>query len=129
LELVQSREAASPIVQSMETGKESMHITNLPNRGQIANLPPEAVVETTGVVVANGAEGIAMGDLPTGVAFFVRRIINVQEITVEAGPTGDRALALQAMRLDYMVSDWNATERMLGELLEANRGWLPQCFD
>lgn len=60
LELVQSREAASPIVQSMETGKESMHITNLPNRGQIANLPPEAVVETIGLVVANGAEGIAM---------------------------------------------------------------------
>lgn len=59
----------------------------------------------------------------------MRRIIDVQEITVEAGPTGDRALALQAMRLDYMVSDWNATERMLGELLEANRGWLPQCFD
>jgi alpha-galactosidase/6-phospho-beta-glucosidase family protein len=129
LELALSREAASPIIQSLETGKESMHIMNLPNRGQTANLPAEAVVETMVVVGANGAEGIAIGDLPTGVASVVRRIIDVQELIVEAGPTRDRAPALQAMRLDHMVSDWNATDAMLGELLETNRDWLPQFFD
>jgi len=129
LELEQSREAASPIIESLETGEESIHLMNLPNRGQIANLPPEAVVETMGVVGANGTEGIAVGDLPSGVASIVRRVIDVQELTVEAGLTGDRMLALQAMRLDPLVVDWDAAERMLGELLEANRDWLPQFFD
>jgi len=129
LVLNQSREAASPIIQSLETGEESIHVMNLPNRGQIANLPREAVVETMGVVGAHGAEGIAIGDLPTGVASIVRRIVDVQELTVEAGLTGDRALALQAMRLDPMVTDWDAAEKMLGELLEANCNWLPQFFD
>jgi len=129
LMLRRSPEAASPIIQSLETGEESIHVMNLPNRGQIANLPREAVVETMGVAGAHGAEGIAIGDLPTGVASIVRRLVDVQELTVEAGLTGDRALALQAMRLDPMVTDWDAAEKMLGELLEANRDWLPQFFD
>jgi len=129
LELKPSREAASPIIESLATGEESIHVVNLPNRGQITNLPRGTVVETMGVVGANGAEGIAMGDLPTGVASILRRIVDVQELTVAAGLTGDRGLALQALRLDPMVTDWDAAEPMLRELLEANRGWLPQFFD
>lgn len=79
---------------------------NLPNRGQIANLPREAVVETMGVVGANGAEALAIGGLPTGVASMVRRVLDVQELTVEADLSGDRPLALQATRLDRMVANW-----------------------
>ena len=120
LDLRQSREAASPIIESLMTGQDSVHIVNLPNQGQIGNLPREAVVETMGVVGANGAEGIAIGDLPPGVASILRRIVDVQELTVAAGLTGDRGLALQAMRLDPMVADWNGAEPMLDELLEAN---------
>jgi alpha-galactosidase len=124
-----SREAASPIIQSLETGEESIHLMNLPNRGQIANLPRDAVVETMGVVGRNSVEPLAIGDLPTGVASIVRRLVDVQELTVEAGLTGDRALALQAMRLDPLVTNWEAAEKMLDELLAANRDWLPQFFD
>ena len=129
LVLDQSREAASPIIESLETGEESLHLVNLPNQGQIANLPRDAVVETMGVVGANGAEGIAVGDLPAGVASIMRRIVDVQELTVAAGLTGDRKLALQAMRLDPMVTDWDVAKPLLDELLEVNRSWLPQFFD
>jgi 6-phospho-beta-glucosidase len=81
------------------------------------------------VVGANGAEALAIGDLPAGVASIVRRVVDVQELTVEADLSGDRPLGLQATRLDRMVANWHAAEKVLGELLEDNRNWLPQFFD
>jgi 6-phospho-beta-glucosidase len=48
---------------------------------------------------------------------------------VEAALTGSRALALQALLGDALCPpDLTAAERMLEEMLAANRGYLPQFF-
>jgi len=101
---------------------------NLPNRGQISNLPQEAVVETFGVVDHTGAHGLALGDLPPGVHAVVDRHVANQELIVEAALTGSRELALQALVNDPMVRELDTAEPMLNELLEAHRAYLPQFF-
>lgn len=123
-----SNEAASNIIASIVEGKETIHILNLPNRGQIDNLPREAIVETMGVVGPNGAKGITFGELPSGIASICRRHIENQEMTVEAAFTGDRNLALQALINDPLMEGCSVqeAEKMLDELLKAHAQFLPQ---
>ena len=123
-----SNEAASNIIASIVEGQETIHILNLPNRGQIDNLPREAIVETMGVVGPSGAKGIAFGELPEGIASVVRRHLENQEMTVEAAFTGDRNLALQALINDPLMEGCSLSDakKMLDELLRAHAEFLPQ---
>ena len=124
----ESNEAAADIISEIAAGREAIHILNLPNTGQIDNLPREAVVETMGVVGPNGARGIAVGSLPAPVASILRRHVENQEMTVEAGLTGNRKLAFQAMLNDPLLQGLSLHEasQMFDELLEANKAYLPQ---
>ncbi len=99
---------------------------NLPNRGQIPNLPAEAIVETPGAIDGGGFHGERMSPLPAPIAELCRRELELSGLYVEAAQHGDRGLALQAMLLDPMVTDIDAGRAMLEELLAANAGWLPQ---
>jgi alpha-galactosidase len=124
-----SGEAADAIIAALATGGRYEGIMNLPNRGQASNLPPEVVVETLGVVENGSAVGVAAGDVPPPIQAILLRHIANQELTVEAALTGSRALALQALLGDPLCPpDLGAAERMLAEMLEANRRYLPQFF-
>mgnify|MGYP000910283420 FL=1 len=123
-----SNEAASNIIASIAEGRETIHILNLPNKGQIDNLPREAIVETMGVVGPNGAKGITFGEIPEGVASILRRHLENQEMTVEAAFTGNRNLALQVLINDPLMHGCSLSDanKMLDELLQAHAALLPQ---
>jgi alpha-galactosidase/6-phospho-beta-glucosidase family protein len=123
-----SGEAANQIIAAVASHGSYSGIMNLPNRGQIANLPPDAVVETFGVVDATGAHGISVGALPPAIQAIVARHVANQELIVQAALEGDRRLALQALLNDPLTRDMEAAEAMLEEMLSANRQYLPQFF-
>ena len=124
-----SSEAAGEIITALATHGRYAGIMNLPNRGQIAALPAEVVVETLGVIEGGEARGLPVGDVPPAIEAILRRHISNQELTVEAALTGSRALALQALLGDPLCPpDIAAAERMLEEMLAANRSYLPQFF-
>jgi len=125
----QSNEAAHSIVTALATNGRYTGIMNLPNKGQIANLPHDVVVETYGVVERGGAHGISAGDLPPAIHAIVSRHVSNQELIVEAALTGDRNLAQQALLNDPMVMLAPETAVvMLDEILEANRDYLPLFY-
>ena len=99
---------------------------NVPNTGQIDNLPREAVVETLAEVGATGVNPIGVGALPPGVLGTLHPHAVNQEMLVDAALTGDRQLALQALMGDPLVSDFRAAPKLLDELLEAHAELLPQ---
>lgn len=105
---------------------ELMPAVNIPNRGSISNLPGDAVVEVPAVVGASGIHGLALRDLPTGIAALCNAQIAVQKLTVEAAVTGSRELALQALLADPVVTNMDAAERCLDELLEVHAPYLSQ---
>jgi alpha-galactosidase len=123
-----SEEAAVPVISALVGGSTYKGVLNLPNRGQIANLPTDAVVETFGVIDANGAHGLPAGDLPPGILNVVSTHVTNQEMIVEAALTGDKNLALQALVNDPLVREVEGAEKMLDEMLFANRQFLPRFF-
>jgi alpha-galactosidase len=65
---------------------------------------------------------------PPALAEQLRRVSASQELTVEAGLTGDRDVAFQAMLADPLAGriDYDQLDRLLDELLTATGEWLPQ---
>jgi alpha-galactosidase/6-phospho-beta-glucosidase family protein len=123
-----SREEISDIIAAMWTGEDSVNIVNLPNAGQIRDLPLGAVVETYGAVNGNGASGVVFGELPEPVAALVHPHVFNQEAIVRAGLAGDRDLALRAFLNDPLVGNRPDVGQMFGEMFEAQASYLPQ-FD
>jgi alpha-galactosidase/6-phospho-beta-glucosidase family protein len=121
-----SEEAAAPIIAAISSGGQYLGIMNLPNRGQIANLPPDVIVETFGIVDSLGARGIASGRLSDGIHAIIAKHVENQEMIVRSALSGDKKLALQALVNDPMVYNLLNAEKMLDELLIANRLYLPQ---
>jgi alpha-galactosidase/6-phospho-beta-glucosidase family protein len=103
---------------------------NLPNKGQVANLPRDAVVETYGVIDSQGTHAIPHGNVPAGIQNILEHHIRQQELTIEAANSGSRQLALQVLLNDPLSSPLTIPQasRMLDELLEANRPYLPKFF-
>jgi alpha-galactosidase len=126
LKTERSNEEVADVIAALATGRQRVAIVNLPNRGQIDNLPREAIVETFGVVSATGIRGIAAGALPPGVLSTVYPHVVNQELIVEAALTGDRQLAVQAFLGDPLVGDFRSTPILVADLIESNRAYLPQ---
>ncbi len=122
-------ERAEKVIAAMAGGPPVYELAlNLPNSGQIANLPAGAVVETPAWVDAGGPKPVAVGALPEPVAEMIRRQITITHLAVDAAVSGDRSLALQALALDPMVDDLDVAVTLLNEYLEANRAYVPGFF-
>ena len=113
------------VIAAIATGKQRRIIANLPNRGQIEDLPRDVVVETMAMVGATGAYGIVAGPLPPGVRSTLLPHIANQEMIVDAALSGDRKLALQALLGEPLVRNKQIAPKLLDELLAANAAYLP----
>jgi len=134
-----SGEYAAYIIHSMETDTKRVIYGNVPNYGYssanvpsahlIPNLPQNCVVEVACLVDRNGIQPTAPGVLPKGCAAINRMSVNVQELGVEAGLTGNRELLYQAVSVDPFAGALLTLPRikeMVDEMLEAESKWLPQ---
>src|SRR5215210_1053109 len=121
-----SREEISDIMAAMWTGEDSVNIVNLPNAGQVRDLPLGAVVETYGALNGAGAAGIVFGELPPPIAALVHPHVFNQEAIVQAGLTGDTNLAFRAFLNDPLVGSGPDARKMFEEMFEAQREYLPQ---
>jgi 6-phospho-beta-glucosidase len=108
------------VVAALAGGSPGRFIVNVPNRGQIDNLPREAVVEGMAEVSSLGVRPLAVGSLPHAACAVVAPHVARQELIVEAALTGRREPALAAMATDPLLRDPTAAAPMLDELLKAN---------
>ncbi len=100
IDWTRSGEEMTAIMEAILTQSETRCILNLPNQGQITNLPEDVVVETLGTVSADAITPEPSGELPGSVGSLCRLHADVHEMTVEAALSGDRDLTLQAISLD-----------------------------
>lgn len=99
---------------------------NIPNRGAIANLPDEAVVEVPAIVNGMGIQGLHVGEMPYPIAELLRREAALVEMVVDTAVTGDRNLALQTLLLDPMIDDIGRARAILDDYLLTFSPYLPQ---
>jgi alpha-galactosidase/6-phospho-beta-glucosidase family protein len=127
---VETTDAANKIIRAVVSGEKYAGILNLPNSGQITNLPRDAIVETFGVIDQAGTNALSFGEVPAVVQNVLEHHIRQQEMTVAAALTGSWELALQVLLNDPLSSRLTIplAKRMLRELLEANKVFLPKFF-
>ena len=125
-----SRETAVDIMKSIACNEEFIDVVNLPNEGQIDNVPRGAIVETLGVVNGQGFTPLVVGPLPEILRRLVEPHIVCQELTFKAAIEGNREKALIALISDPLCSHLtpDKVREMGNELMSANRKLLPQFF-
>ncbi|MBI3828221.1 MAG: hypothetical protein HY291_01810 [Planctomycetes bacterium] len=114
------------IIDSIRTDAGRVYSANLPNQGQVPNLPPEAIVEGPAVAGASGLRPIAQPPLAAGIAGMLGDRFQWCETVAEAAIEGSRAKFVQALVLDGAVSDLDVAERLADDLLAAHAHHLPQ---
>lgn len=118
------------IMAAIVAGRSTPCIVNMPNRGQIKNLPMDVAVETLATISPDGITPKPSGSLPGAVGSLCRLHADVHELTVQAALKGDRGLLIEALGLDPTsgCADFSDLPQLADELLNANREWLPRFF-
>ncbi|MCE9614303.1 MAG: hypothetical protein K8T26_08505 [Lentisphaerae bacterium] len=102
--LTRSRETAVDICRARITGRNFIDVGNVPNRGQMPDLPEGGVVETLVVVNGNGFTPLVAGHFPEPVVGWLRSYDRLFRATVDACEAADREAALAALALDSVCS-------------------------
>lgn len=124
-----SAEYCSHIIEAVETGRPFRFSGNVRNDGFIRNLPDGCCVEVPVYADATGLHPTTIGALPPQCAALCMTNVLCQELAVQAAKEGDPELVMQAVALDPLtqaVLTLKEIRDMVGEMLEAERDYLPQ---
>jgi alpha-galactosidase len=119
-------EQVTEIIASIRADAGRVYSANLPNRGQVPNLPLDAVIEGPALAEANGLRAIQQPPLPAGITGTLATRLQWVETTVEAALEGSRTKFVQALLLDGAVRSLDIAEKLADDLLAAHAAYLPQ---
>ena len=119
------QEQVVEIIRSIRENQSKRVFANLPNVGQVPNLPLGAVLETPAVVDANGIHAIVQTPLPTAAAGILATRFAWVDVVVEAALEGSRTKFVEALILDGGVKSQDMAVALADDLLEAQRAYLP----
>ncbi len=118
-------EAAVSLISAIENDKNEIHTVNTANRGALAALPADAVVEVNCRVGRGGASPLPVVDLPDDALRLVQQVKTYERLAIQAAVSGDRAAALAALNANPLVPA-SAAPALLDDILAANRKYLPR---
>lgn len=121
-----SLEFGAHIINALEGGDQCTIYGSVRNRGLIANLPAQAVVEVPCLVDGNGIFPCAMGTIPPQLAAVMQPHIAVHEMAVRGALEHDRTLIRQAIQADPLtgaILTLPRIECLVDDLFEANRDY------
>lgn len=123
-----SHEFAAEIINATLTDTPYRAYGNLPNRGQIPQLPLGAAVETPCLVDAQGLQPTLVADIPPQLIALMRTQINVQELTVRALLEENTEHLVHAAMMDPHTAaelDLRQIRALVTDLLSAHGDMLP----
>ena len=129
IEVPNSVEYASQIINSVWTDTPSTIYGNISNKGFIPDLPEGCAVEVPCIIDAKGIHPNRVTDIPPQLIAIMRSNINVQELTVKALIAQDRQYVYHAAMMDPHTGaelDLEQIWQMVDDLLDAHEDWLPE---
>ncbi len=129
IDVKQSNEYASTIINSIWTGEPSVIYGNVRNDALIDNLPQGCCVEVACLVDANGIRPTKVGKLPSHLAALMQTNINVQTLLTEAILTENKQLVYHATMLDPHTASVLGIEEiyaLVDDLITSHGDWLPK---
>lgn len=123
-----SHEFAAEIMNAIITDSPYVAYGNLPNTGQIPQLPLGAAVETPCLVDAGGVQPSVVTHIPPQLVALMRSQINVQELTVRALIDQNPEYITHAAMFDPHTAaelDLRQIRALIDDLRAAHGHWLP----
>jgi 6-phospho-beta-glucosidase len=121
-------EAAVNLILSLMLDRRDVQIVVTRNGSSIVDLPSDASVEVPCVVGAHGVTPLSMGHLPESIRALCQQAKAWESATVKAAVSGSREDAIMAMLQNPLVPDYPTAVKLVDELLEAHKQYLPQFF-
>lgn len=128
IEVEQSHEYASQIMNAAWTGNPAVIYGNVPNHGLISSLPEGCAVEVPCLIDRNGIQPTRVGALPPQLTALIRTNVNVQELTVAALMEENREHIYHAAMMDPHTAaelDLDQIWELVDDLLEEHGEWMP----
>lgn len=98
---------------------------NMPNRGQIPNLPLGAVVESNAVFTSNSVTPVFAGNIPESIMPLVSRVVGEQQIILDAAYKRDLDMAFAAFSCDPLVRlSLNDSRKLFDEMIDNTSSYL-----
>lgn len=121
-------EAAVQLMNSLYNDTGDIQTLNVANQGILDFLPDDACIEVNCRVTKQGPIPQPVTVVPSSVKGLLLAVKTYERLTIEAAITGDKELALLALAHHPLVPSVNDAERMLEEMLEKNKAYLPLFF-
>lgn len=127
VELVSSGEEGIGIILGLLGLHDFVTNVNLPNKGQIANLPHDVIVETNAFIQKDRIQPIYAGELPLDIKNVITTHVNNQEAIVTGMLTENKRLLFNAFRNEpvakYLTKD--EVRQLYTEMLAKTSSYLP----
>ena len=120
--------AAAQLLNAHFNNLGEVHVVNTSHQGMVPGWPPEWVLEMPCRVDRAGIQPLPAEPLPTACFGLLAHVKAYELLTLEAAVHGDRNAAYQALLAHPLGPQADQIQAVLDDLLETNRGFLPQFF-
>ncbi|WP_314060842.1 6-phospho-alpha-glucosidase [uncultured Vagococcus sp.] len=114
------------VAASIANNLRQTYIVIVPNKGIVANLPNDVMIEVAASLGINGPMPYAVGEIETFYKGLIEGQHAFEKLTVEAYREGSYTKALQALTLNRTVVDGKKARKVLDRLIEANQAYWPE---
>lgn len=119
-------EVAIGFVNAVYNNVDTQMVVNVPNWGAVSFLPDSAVVEIGCLVNKTGMHPLHVAQVPPMCWGLISAVKNYEQLAVEAAVEGSITKMKWALLAHPLVRQYDLVEKLVPELLEANRAFLPQ---
>ena len=119
-------ELVMDIINAIRNNRELIVSANLPNKGQVPNLPNDAIIESPAVAKNGGLYALQQERLSSAIVGTLTTRYQWVETIVESALEGSRDKFIQALVLDGYVESFDMAAKLADELLAEQAAYLPQ---
>jgi 6-phospho-beta-glucosidase len=119
-------QAVMPLIISIHNDRRDIQAVVTQNNGAISDFPDDSVVEVPCTIGKYGAIPLSIGALPQTIRGLAQQVKTWENLTVDAGVTGSRKLALAALMTNPQIPSLEVARQVFNEMLSAHCAYLPQ---
>jgi len=105
-----------------------VHVVNTPQAGAVAGWPQDWVLEMPCTIDRHGAHPLPAEPLPEVCYGLIAQVKSYEILTARAAVSGDRTLLYQALLAHPLGPEMGDVEKVMDDLLETHRRYLPNFF-
>ena len=121
-------DAACNLISSLYNDKGDIQVVDTLNKGAISNMPDDVVVEVSCKITKDGPVPIPVGELPLQTVGLIHQLKAFEILTTNVALSGNYDDALVAMTINPLVQSEITAKKILDEMLEAHKKYLPQFY-